>query len=372
MGFPYDAAVTYRPGCRLGPRAIRAASVQLAELKAFPWGFDLLEALAIVDRGDCHARPAPPRRRWRRRSRRRRPRSSPPGAKLLALGGDHFVAWPLLRAHAAKYGPLALVQVDAHGDLWPDDPGPHRPRHDDGPRDPRGAGRRRAARPRSASAPSTTSDEGLEVLTAPWLHRNGIARGARDRSAARAGDAPVYLSFDIDGLDPAFAPGTGTPVPGGLASWQALELVRGLGAAQPRRHGHRRGLAALRPRRDHRARRGAPGPRLALRARREGRGRARSGRPPLGDSACRPPSASEFIDRLPEAFRDWLGGPADRGGGVRDRRHRRHLARQGDALRQVHARGPDVPADLDLPPDDRRRLRRHGRSPTSGPSPTWC
>ena len=73
MGFPYDAAVTYRPGCRLGPRAIRAASVQLAELKAFPWGFDLLTSLAVVDRGDaCSTRTTP--RPSPRRSRRRRPR----------------------------------------------------------------------------------------------------------------------------------------------------------------------------------------------------------------------------------------------------------------------------------------------------------
>src|SRR5690606_22650871 len=69
--------------------------------------------------------------------------------------------------------------------------------------------------------------EGLEVLSAPWVHRNGIA-AAVEVVCARAAGAPVYLSFDIDALDPAFAPGTGTPVPGGLASWQALELVRGL------------------------------------------------------------------------------------------------------------------------------------------------
>ena len=85
-----------------------------------------------------------------------------------------------------------------------------------------------AARPRSGSAPSTTTTLGLEVLTAPWVHRNGI-EAALEVFARAGGDAPVYLSFDIDGLDPAFAPGTGTPVPGGLASWQALELVRGLG-----------------------------------------------------------------------------------------------------------------------------------------------
>jgi agmatinase len=71
------------------------------------------------------------------------------------------------------------------------------------------------------------SDHGFEILTSPWVHRNGID-AAIEIVRERAGDAPVYLSFDIDGLDPAFAPGTGTPVAGGLASWQGLEFVRGL------------------------------------------------------------------------------------------------------------------------------------------------
>ena len=225
MGFPYDGAVTYRPGCRLGPRAIRAASVQLAELRAFPWGFNLLQSLAIVDRGDAMLDP-------------HHPETVAPaieaaaaeviasGAKLLSLGGDHFIAWPLLRAHAAKYGPLALVHFDAHGDLWPDDPG----RIDHGTMMGRAIREGLVDPTRSTQVGIRTfhdSAEGLEILTAPWVHRHGIEPAlaiVRDR----AGEAPVYLSFDIDGLDPAFAPGTGTPVPGGLASWQALELVRGL------------------------------------------------------------------------------------------------------------------------------------------------
>jgi agmatinase len=226
MGFPYDGAVTYRSGCRLGPRAIRAASVQLAELKAFPFGFSLLEELAIVDRGDAMLDP-------------HHPETVAPaieaaaaeviaaGAKLLALGGDHFIAWPLLRAHAAAYGPLALVQVDAHGDLWPDDPG----RMDHGTMIGRAIREGLIDPSRSTQVGVRTfhhSTEGLEVLTAPWIHRNGI-EAAIAVTCERAGGAPVYLSFDIDALDPAFAPGTGTPVPGGLASWQALELVRGLG-----------------------------------------------------------------------------------------------------------------------------------------------
>ena len=225
MGVPWDGAVTYRPGCRLGPRAIRAASVQLAELKAFPFGFDLMEALAVVDFGDCWLDP-------------HHPETVAPaieaqaaaiiatGTRLLTLGGDHFIAWPLISAHAARHGPLALIQVDAHGDLWPDDPG----------RIDHGTMMGRAIREGLVDAARSTqiavrtfhdATEGLEVLTAPWVHRNGIA-AAIEVAVARAGDAPVYLSFDIDALDPAFAPGTGTPVPGGLASWQALELIRGL------------------------------------------------------------------------------------------------------------------------------------------------
>jgi agmatinase len=226
MGFPYDASVTYRPGCRLGPRAIRAASVQLAELRAFPFGFDLLESLSIVDRGDCLIDPHHPET-VAQAIEAAAAEVIASGAKLLALGGDHFVSWPLLRAHAARYGPLALVQVDAHGDLWPDDPG----RMDHGTMMGRAihAGVVDPARSTQVGI-RTFHDEtmGLEVLTAPWVHRNGID-AALDVIHQRAGDAPLYLSFDIDGLDPAFAPGTGTPVPGGLASWQALELVRGLG-----------------------------------------------------------------------------------------------------------------------------------------------
>jgi agmatinase len=226
MGVPYDAAVTYRPGTRLGPRAIRAASVQLAELKAFPWGFDMLESLSVVDWGDVWLDP-------------HHPETVAPaieaaaaeiiaaGPKLLAFGGDHFTTWPLLRAHAGRHGPLALIHFDAHGDLWPDDSG----RIDHGTMMGRALAEGLVDPARSTQVGIRTfhdSDEGLEILTAPWVHRNGVA-AALEIIRARAGDAPVYISFDIDCLDPAFAPGTGTPVPGGLASWQALELVRGLG-----------------------------------------------------------------------------------------------------------------------------------------------
>ncbi|ODA66744.1 Agmatinase [Methyloligella halotolerans] len=225
-GVPFDSSVTNRPGCRLGPQAIRAASVQLAELKAFPFGFDPFETLAVADYGDCFVDP-------------HHPQDVPAtieahadgildqDALMLTLGGDHFVSYPLLKAHAKKYGSLALLQFDAHCDTW----------EDDGKSLDHGTMFSRAAKEGIVDPARSTqiglrtyndSDHGFEILTAPWVHRNGID-AALETIKSRAGDAPLYISFDIDGLDPAFAPGTGTPVVGGLASWQALELIRGLG-----------------------------------------------------------------------------------------------------------------------------------------------
>lgn len=225
MGVPYDSAVTFRSGCRLGPQAVRAASVQLAELLAFPWGFDPFETLGVIDYGDVFLDP-------------HHPETIAPaiytaardiiavGTKLLSIGGDHSISYPLLKAHAEKYGPVALVQFDAHCDTWPDD----------GIRMDHGTMFARAARDgiidvrRSTQVGLRTyndSDHGFEILTSPWIHKNGID-AVLDVVRSRAGDAPIYISFDIDGLDPAYAPGTGTPVPGGLASWQALEFIRGL------------------------------------------------------------------------------------------------------------------------------------------------
>ncbi len=225
-GIPYDCAVTFRPGCRLGPRAIRAGSVQLAELKSFPFGIDPFETLKVTDFGDCFLDP-------------HHPETIPAaieahadhilasGAKMLSFGGDHFVAYPLLKAHAKKHGPIALIQFDAHCDTW----------EDDGIGLDHGSMFARALNDGIIDVARSTqiglrtfndSDMGFEILTSPWVHRNGMD-AALDIIKQRASDAPVYISFDIDGLDPAFAPGTGTPVAGGLASWQALEFIRGLG-----------------------------------------------------------------------------------------------------------------------------------------------
>ena len=224
-GIPYDGAVTYRSGCRLGPRAIRAGSTQLTELKHFPFGFNPFDHLSVIDYGDCYLDPHHPQSVFTA-IERHADLIVGSGAKMLSFGGDHSVSYPLLKAHAKKYGPVALVQFDAHCDTWPDD----------GTRLDHGTMFARAATEGIIDVAASTqiglrtyndSDHGFEILTSQWVHRNGID-AAIDIVCQRAAGKAVYLSFDIDGLDPAFAPGTGTPVAGGLASWQGLEFVRGL------------------------------------------------------------------------------------------------------------------------------------------------
>ncbi|MGR3815297.1 MAG: agmatinase [Cognatishimia activa] len=224
-GIPYDCAVTYRPGCRLGPRAIRAASVQLAELKAFPFGFDPFDMLSVVDYGDCALDPHHPGS-IAEAIEAHADQILAQGTKLLSLGGDHFVSYPLLKAHAKHHGPLTLIQFDAHCDTWEDDGS----RLDHGTMFARGVSEGIVDVASSTQVGIRThndADVGIKKLTAPWVHRHGVD-AALEVLKSRAGDRPVYISFDIDCLDPAFAPGTGTPVAGGLASWQALELMRGL------------------------------------------------------------------------------------------------------------------------------------------------
>jgi agmatinase len=208
-GIPLDLATTFRPGTRFGPAGMRAASVQLADLGAFPWGFDPFDHLNVVDYGDCYFdahNPLGIRDAIVAHARE----ILATGTRMLTFGGDHYITYPLLIAHAEKFGkPLSLIHFDAHCDTWPDD-NPDSLNH--------GTMFYKAIR------------EGLvRILDAPWVHRNGT-QATIDEVLSIVGDAPTYLTFDIDCLDPAFAPGTGTPVAGGLSSAQALEIVRALGA----------------------------------------------------------------------------------------------------------------------------------------------
>ena len=226
-GIPFDLATTNRPGARLGPRAVRAASAQLSWGPPWPWGFDPTKRLAIVDAGDCaldHGRPGEiPARIERHAAAILRA-----GASILAIGGDHFITLPLLRAHASHYGgPLALVHFDAHSDTWRDEDG----RIDHGTMFYHAVKEGIVDVARSVQIGIRTHNEdrlGFTWLDAAWVHEHGPATTAEETRRI-VGDARAYLTFDIDCLDPACAPGTGTPVTGGLSTWQAQSIVRGLG-----------------------------------------------------------------------------------------------------------------------------------------------
>ena len=147
----------------------------------------------------------------------------------VALGGDHYITYPLLQAHAERFGaPLSLIHFDAHCDTWPDD-SPDSLNHGtmfykavkEGLIDPA----------KSVQVGIRTWNDdfmGLNVLGAPWVHDNGVDATIAEIKKT-IGDAPVYVTFDIDCLDPSAAPGTGTPVPGGLTTAQALKIIRNLG-----------------------------------------------------------------------------------------------------------------------------------------------
>ncbi len=225
-GIPLDTATTNRPGARLGPRAIRAASSIMAWEKSYGMEFDPFDKLAVIDYGDCFFDFG-------------RPQDVPAaieahatkiiekGPALLSLGGDHFIAYPLLKAHAEKHGaPLSLIHFDAHSDTWADEDG----RIDHGTMFFHAAkeGLVDPATSIQVGLRTTNPDTlGFNILDAPSVHEHGIA-AVTAKIRAVIGDRPAYLTFDIDCLDPSYAPGTGTPVCGGLTSYQALEILRGL------------------------------------------------------------------------------------------------------------------------------------------------
>lgn len=225
-GVPFDTATSNRPGSRFGPRAIRTASVQMAWARHYPWEFDPFERLACVDYGDClfdHGRPESVPASIQAHAEQ----ILEAGCGLLTLGGDHFISYPLLKAHARRHGPLALIHFDAHSDTWPD---PEHERIDHGTMFYHAA-RQGLVDPACSVQVGlrTTNDDvmGFQVLDAREVNRSSPETIA-ERIRARVGQQPVYLTFDIDCLDPAFAPGTGTPVCGGLSTHQALEILRGL------------------------------------------------------------------------------------------------------------------------------------------------
>lgn len=224
-GIPYDLAVSNRSGARMGPRAIREASSNLAWGTVAHWGFDPFDALAVVDYGDCGFDPSCPE-------------SVPEeieahignildqGAATLTLGGDHFITYPVLKAHARKHGQLSLIHFDAHYDTWNDCKG----RINHGTMFYHAAKEGMVDPGRSVQIGMRTAIDdtmGFNILDNRWVHENGPDAVA-EKIKEVVGDNPCYLTFDIDCLDPCYAPGTGTPVIGGLTSFQAQRILRGL------------------------------------------------------------------------------------------------------------------------------------------------
>lgn len=225
MGVPLDLTVSGRSGARLGPRAVRAASAHIAWSAPWPWPLDPFEELAVVDYGDCFFDPGYPAQIPEAIAQAARAVLSQDTA-LLTIGGDHFITYPLLKAHAERHGPLSLIQIDAHSDTWADEPG----RIDHGTMLWHATREGLVVPERSAQVGIRTHNPdplGFNIIDAREMHRIG-PEAVASRVRQIVGDNTCYLTFDIDALDPSAAPGTGTPVIGGLSTWQAQELLRGL------------------------------------------------------------------------------------------------------------------------------------------------
>jgi len=224
-GVPFDMATSGRAGARHGPAAIRQVSTNLAwEHARWPWDFNLAERLNVVDCGDVVFKFGDAQD-MSDQLQQHAEKLLASGKKMLTFGGDHFVTLPLLRAHAKQFGKMALVHFDAHTDTYANgskfDHGTmfyHAPK--EGLIDPN----------HSVQIGIRTEyerDNGFTVLDAAQVNDRAVA-DIVEQVKTVVGDLPVYLTFDIDSLDPAHAPGTGTPVCGGLTTDKALKLLRAL------------------------------------------------------------------------------------------------------------------------------------------------
>ncbi|MBI4517942.1 MAG: agmatinase [Deltaproteobacteria bacterium] len=226
VGIPFDQGTTNRPGARLGPRAIREQSSLVAcyPWGLWPWDFNVFERVRVIDYSDL-AFPPGYASRMMEAVDFHVSRIIEAGSAVLTLGGDHTVAYPLLRAHTQRHGRLSLIHFDAHSDTWDlgDDVNHGTPfflAAREGLVDPA----------RSVHVGIRTPNpetHGFTVIDADRLLDQGVeavARTIRDVVGSNA----AYLSFDVDFLDPAYAPGTGTPVVGGPTTQQARRLLRGL------------------------------------------------------------------------------------------------------------------------------------------------
>jgi agmatinase len=231
VGVPFDTGTSFRPGARFGPEAIRSASVLLRDYDPVT-DVDVLGSLSIVDRGDVVSPPGDAERGVGEIADGLEPVPAA-GVVPLVLGGDHLIALAELRALAAAHGPPALVLLDSHPDTWDSYGGqryfhgtPFRRAVEEGVIDPSRS--LMAGMKGSLYSKQDLEDArelGFELIPWPELRELG-AEAFGERARERVGEGAALLSFDVDFVDPAFAPATGTPEVGGPSSWEALEFVR--------------------------------------------------------------------------------------------------------------------------------------------------
>lgn len=226
MGIPYDLGTSGRAGARSGPNGIRQASANLRwEEQRWPWAFCLNDRLQAIDYGDVQYSSGDSSDMLQQ-VEMHAARIVAAGKTLISLGGDHFVTLPLLRGHAATHGKLALIHFDAHTDTYA-----QHQKYDHGSMFYRAPREGLIDTERSVQIGIRTDYDRdaheFQVINADQANEQ-TAQDIIAAIRARVGDAPAYLTFDIDCLDPAFAPGTGTPVVGGLSTSKALRILRGL------------------------------------------------------------------------------------------------------------------------------------------------
>jgi agmatinase len=233
VGVPFDSGVSYRPGARFGPAHVREASRLLRPYNPVQ-DVSPFEVQQVADAGDIAVNPFDIDEAVKDIETAARELCAD-GARLLAIGGDHTIALPLLRVVAEKHGPVAVVHFDAHLDTWDTYFGapithgtPFRRASEEGLID-LAASLHVGTRGPLYGREDLRDDArlGFAVIGSHEVEREGLA-AAVDRLHARLGDRPVYVSVDIDVLDPAHAPGTGTPEAGGLTSRELLEFLRAL------------------------------------------------------------------------------------------------------------------------------------------------
>ncbi len=225
QGIPFDLGTQGRPGTRYGPTAIRTTSVHLAwEETRWPWEFKLFDELTVEDAGDVAFTTGMPERMVDEVMRRTGSILAA-GKRVMSFGGDHYVALPLLRAHHEHHGTLSLLHFDAHTDT---DPGED---YDHGTMFHHAVKEGLIDPSRSVQVGIRTDyerkDYPFTVLDADWVVNHGPRKTAERIKEVLGGHA-VYMSFDIDCLDPSCAPGTGTPVVGGPSTNAVLQTVRDL------------------------------------------------------------------------------------------------------------------------------------------------